>query len=266
MSGVIQGVASSLIVVGLLFAVAPLPWENKIKDRVSVVTAIVGVALVPVGVVSLSPAKAPAAVATCHGHPTGSPQSLQLQPYANQAGVSFSPSTPGATTDEVSSPYYEWAGYHAAIPNYCSYSVKFEAREIGIDTSQGATGYGYGVGVCSRLGAETPAGLSVQDNYAVSYLNYSVFNQVLLPSPDAEYGKPINASQKTDKAWHRWVIRVDGGYWSVIYDGYTLIRHELLSGAAPLAKTCVNSDLVFRVWGGQAEFRNVQLAPAGAAA
>lgn len=258
LKGIAQGMASCFIVLGLLFAVAPLPWKNRIKDRISIIAAIVGVVLFPFGILHLAPENPALPPASCHGHPTGGPQDIELQPYASQPGAAFS--TPaGGTVDALTFPFYEWGGFHAAIPNYCSYTVQLQAREIGVDRSQDATGWGYGIGVCSTLTGGSPAGLSVQDNFEDNLKTESVFNQVLLPSPDENYGHPINVGVPIHDDWDRWFIQVTGDYWTLKYDGYTLISHELLAGASPLPKSCINSDLVIRVWGGRAEFRDVTL-------
>ena len=90
LTGIPQGLASCLIVLGLLFAVAPLPWKNSIKERISIITAIVGVVLFPLGVFSLAPRTPVVPVASCHGHPAGRPQMMELQPYASQPGAAFS--------------------------------------------------------------------------------------------------------------------------------------------------------------------------------
>ena len=257
LTGIPQGMASCLIVLGLLFAIAPLPWKNSIKERISIITAIVGVVLFPLGVFSLTPRTPVVPVASCHGHPAGRPQSMELQPYASQPAAAFS--TPSGTANALTFPFYEWGGFHAAIPNYCSYTVQLQAREIGVDRSQGASGWGYGIGVCSRVSGDSPVGLSVQDNFEDNLKAESVFSQVLLPSPDEKYGRPLNAVQRIHTGWDLWSVQVTGNYWTVKDDGYTLISHELLSGASPLARTCINSDLVIRVWGGRAEFRDVTL-------
>jgi hypothetical protein len=131
--------------------------------------------------------------------------------------------------------------------------------QIGVDRSQGASGWGYGIGVCSRVDGDAPAGLSVQDNFEDNLKTETVFSQVGLPSPDEKYGRPLHVGQHIHTGWDQWSIQVTGNCWTVTYDGYTLVSHELLSGASPLAKTCINSDLVIRVWGGRAEFRDVTL-------
>ena len=235
-----------------------MPWERNRRDVISLVLAVTGVILLPGAVINLSPGSE--SISSCEGRPIGTPQDVNLQPYDSQGSASFSSSSSSSGISyQLTYPYYEWAGYNARLPNYCSFQIDFDARELGLDASQGATGWGYGVGLCSSLNSGVPAGLSLQDNFEVGLDKLSVFNQVLLPSPDATYGKPLNIGAPIDKKWHHWTFRFSGNYWTVVYGNYTLIRHEAVSGASPLPDSCINSDLLFRVWGGTAEFRNIQI-------
>jgi hypothetical protein len=150
-------------------------------------------------------------------------------------------------------------GSAAAIPDYCSYEVDLYARELGNDPSEGATGWGYGVGLCSTVSNNIPVGLSIQNNFDSSYSGISVFSQVVLPSPDQSYGPPINYQIPADTQWHHWMLRVKDDSLTVTYDHHVVIKREGMSGASPLPESCQASGLVIRVWGGTAQFKDPQL-------
>jgi hypothetical protein len=249
---------SAIAALGLLFALAPLPWDNSRMAQLSIVMAAIGTFVIP-AIFIPSLRQPSAAAASCNGRATGQPQLLSLQPFDSSGSANFL--TPNASSGyyQVSYPYYEWAGFQASLPYFCTYKVTLQAREVGLDPSQGASGWGYAIGACSYVSDGMPHGLSVQDNYATVNQNVHYFSQVLFESPDSAYRRQPRLALYIDKRWHRWEITVNGNYWSVTYDGHALLSHELFYGASPLPHSCANSGLVFRVWGGTAQFKSVEL-------
>ncbi len=255
-------VASPVLLLGLLLLFIPPPsWsDDKKLANISLLVGILGTAFVPLGLFQL-PEFAEFCVGPGSHADIQALQELRIAPWWKDDSAEFTLQD-GIYYARASSKAYKWAGYYVRVPA-CDYTVELDAKLIGPlvpDPSPGQ-GWGYGVGLCSFLHSPEPQGLSWQYGvYQSSTGPVAALYPRILPQADTPSEDERNVSRITalDGQWHHWTLIIHQEKVAAYFDNDLQLQPEPATGNFPYPPSCLGSGFLIRVWGGQAEFRNIE--------
>jgi len=263
MDGLARNLVSALIMPGLVLVVWPPPWDTKKNSAIGFALGIVGALTVPAALVIPSGSSGMQGPACSPAAGTSKVLPINFTPFKTDPTASVT--TTGPSAWRVSFNSLKWAGLYLPLPNsLCSYQIDFDAKLNPVANPASGVGWGYGVGVCNTISDSGPAGPSLQ---------YSIYNDPkrgitgFLPRvtlPEANTYKNDATSNLSELGinfdWNHWTVKVVNNYATYYLNNDRRIDDfPLTQVTSDLPKSCDNSGLLLRVWGGAAEFRHVRV-------
>ncbi|WP_449061146.1 serine/threonine-protein kinase [Planomonospora algeriensis] len=165
----------------------------------------------------------------------------------------------------VSRGQYTWTGLRAALPDWCSYQIDFDAK-INSPTHPPASGmgWGYGIGVCSRFDGHRLRGPSLQYSFFQEERGETTsFGIVHLPDANSfPSPQPTPPPGGVDYGTHHWRIVFDHGKVRYVMDhGAAATGEYAATGPSPLLADCAGTEFVVRAWLADVEISNPVLSP-----
>lgn len=263
-NGLTRSLMSALIIPGLVLVAWPPPhWDTKTTTAIGLALSVAGALTVPATLVPPSGSGGTQGLACSPTAGTSEVLPIEFTPFKTDPTASVTTTGPSAWRVSFSS--LKWAGLYLPLPNgLCSYQIDFDAKlNRGANPASGA-GWGYGVGVCNTISDAGPAGPSLQ---------YSIYNdpkigltgflpRVILPKANTYENDATSnlAGLGLNFDWNHWTVKVENNYATYHLNNDRKIDSFSLTQATPdLPKTCDNSGLLLRVWGGATDFRNARV-------